>query len=196
MATKLRAGEEAGAAIEEGAARIDILGVAGNVRDILESIRYHDQEAGREMLTMFMDLGHDNGARSLGDTFVDFFTMANQGEVDHLADVVTAHVVRDLVEINWGPDEAYPQVVTDPIEDNPTALIEALTAAVAAKLVTADEPIEEIVRDRLGLPKKVALPPVPNPSVASVTDGTLAELEARLAHFKAREAARSAIIGT
>lgn len=158
VATAFRAGEQAGAALPDGY-RLELVGVEGTTRDELPLVKYHDEAMGRAALAMFLNLGHDNGARALGDTFVDFFVDANNATAEELDDVLTEYVIRDLVELNYGPDEAYPALVSDPISAESTPTAEALKALADAGLLgPIDEDLYGEVRRRYGLPKLAELP--------------------------------------
>ena len=153
LATKFRAAEEAGAAVPEGTYRLELVGVTGSVRDELPLVKYHDESIGRSALAMFLNLGHDRGARSLGETFVDYFVMALGAVIDEVAETVTEHVIRDLVELNFGADEAYPELVADELTPESLPTAEALKALVDAGVLTPDQSLEEYVRRRSGLPE-------------------------------------------
>lgn len=157
LVSALRSGDDAGAAIEAGQS-LTLLGITGQVFDMLPWVKYHDEAAGRSTLTMFLNLGHDSGARSLGDTFVDFFLMAEGALIAYIEEVVTEHVIRDLVVLNFGEDAPYPQLVADELtaESVPTAA--SLTALVEAGLIVVDEPLRADVRRRYNLPAELPVP--------------------------------------
>ncbi len=161
IAREARAGEDSGIALEEGWT-FSLVGVSGSTQDLLEWVKHHDEAIGRSVLAMFLNLGHDNGARSLGDTFVDFFLMALRRELRYIEEVVTEHVIRDFVRLNWGPDEPYPTLVAeDPRRESaPTA--DALSTLVTSGLITPDQMLRKHVRHVYGLPgEEPAANPVP-----------------------------------
>ncbi|KWW97364.1 Uncharacterized protein LI90_4336 (plasmid) [Carbonactinospora thermoautotrophica] len=168
LAREFRAGAHAGAALPDSM-RLELVGVNGSTRDELPLVQYHDQAISRSALAMFLDLGHDNGARSLGDTFVDYFVMSLQAITTWLAETTTEHVIRDLVELNFGADEPYPVLEFDEITSESTPTADALKTLVDAKLLTTDPELEDEVRRRYGLPPKpkekptTPTPPVPFP---------------------------------
>jgi hypothetical protein len=102
---------------------------------------------------MFLDLGHDAGARSLGETFLDFFTTSLQFVADSLAETFTEHVIRDFVELNFGPDTPYPVLEPGDLSANQSINADALKTLVEAKIIVPDEPLETRVRSELGLPE-------------------------------------------
>jgi hypothetical protein len=185
---KVRAGEEAGLVYEQGAASFRLVGVEGQVRDILSSVKHHDQEMSRSLLAMFLDLGHDNGARSLGETFSDFFVLAQQAIADQIADVVTEHIIRDLVEINFGVDEPYPLLKCDEITADSAPTAEALKQLAEAGYIIPDGALEELLRRRYGFPISALPTARPAPVSTIETDDqapTIEQLEDRLARLKA-----------
>lgn len=177
LAQGFRSGAHAGAAVPDGKYRLELLGVSGQVKDLLPSVKYHDESMGRSALAMFLNLGHDNGARALGDTFVDYFVMSLRSEDAWLCDVITEHVIRDLVELNFGPDEPYPVLVGDEISAESTPTSAALKELVDAGLITPDRPLEDEVRRRHGLPA-VDLESRPTPPPAALSPEQMAALVA------------------
>lgn len=153
IAAGLRAGAYAGGAVPDGKYRVELLAPNGQVRDVLPSIKYHDEAAGRSALAMFLNLGHDNGAKALGDTFVDYFMLAENALDNWVCEVVTEQVIRPFVAANFGVDEMYPVLQGDELTSEGTPTAEALKSLVDAKIITPDEGLETEYRRRLGLPK-------------------------------------------
>lgn len=147
----MRAGEQSGIVMPQGS-NLKLLGVEGSLVDPMPQLAYHGQEIARSVLAMFLDLGHDNGARNLGETFVDFFTLAINAVIADLEETFTEDVSRSLVELNFGPDEAYPEIAADDITPQAPLTAEAIGALVAAGVVTPDEPLEAFVRHQFGMP--------------------------------------------
>jgi len=160
IAQAFRAGATAGVALEEGYA-LNLVGVTGSTADALPLIKYHDEAASRALLAMFLDLGHDNGARALGDTFLDFFLMANTAVINNLEDTFTEHVIRDWAALNFGPDVAYPLLKADDLSANSAPTAAALKLLADAGLITADDELEADVRRRHGLPPMGTPRPAP-----------------------------------
>lgn len=159
VARSYRASENAGIAYPDDM-DVTLLAVQGSIRDALPSIKYHDESAGRAALAMFLNLGHDKGARSLGDTFVDFFTMALNAEIEMVEEFVTEEVIRDLVALNFGDEEPYPELKGEDLtaESMPTA--EGLAALGTAGMLTRDDPLENDLRRRFGFPMlSITAPP-------------------------------------
>lgn len=146
-----RAGATAGLYVPARAS-VALMGVSGQTVDLMPQIKYHDEKIAASALAMFLTLGHDAGARSLGDTFLDVFTSSLQAVADKIATTFTEHVIRDLVELNFGPDEPYPTLSPGRLADNKEIASAALKELVDAGVVTPDARLEEHVRRRNGLP--------------------------------------------
>jgi hypothetical protein len=153
LAASMRAGAEAGGAVRAGMA-VNVVGVEGSTADGLPWVKYHDESIGRSLLAMFLNLGHDNGARALGATFVDYFLLFLEGIIAQLEETATEHVIRDLVEHNFGPDEPYPMLKADKLAAESTPTAEALAQLADAGILTPDRELENDVRRRNGLPSK------------------------------------------
>lgn len=146
-----RAGANAYAALPRDMS-LELKGVSGGTHDVLGSVKYHGQQIGKSVLAMFLDLGHDNGARALGDTFADAFTDSLQTVADWIAETATEHIIRDLVEANLGPDEPYPVLTAGDLRANSRLGVDALRTLVDAGVVVPDAALEDQVRLDYGLP--------------------------------------------
>lgn len=155
IATGIRAGDNSGAAIPYGA-KLDLLGVTGQLPDADKPIRYHDEQIARAVLAHFLNLGTQTGSWALGSTFADFFTQSLQAVAQDIADVTTAHVVEDLVDLNYGPHVTAPRIVFDEIGSQTAAIAVAIRTLVDAGVLTPDEGLEAHMRLGLGLPTKTA----------------------------------------
>jgi len=151
VVTNLRAGHSAGAHYPAGM-NLKIQGVQGQTVDLIPRIKYNDQEISRSALAMFMDLGHDRGSQSLGETFHGVFMDAVQSFADSIAEVATEHIIRDLVELNFGPDEPYPTLTPGDLKASEGINSESLTRLVTAGVVRADDDLEAYIRTQNGLP--------------------------------------------
>jgi hypothetical protein len=172
VATSFRAGDAAGASLTPGA-DLELMGVTGKLPDTDGPIRYHDEQIARAVLAHFLNLGTETGSWALGSTFADFFTGSLNAVAGHIADITQQHVVEDLVDHNWGPNEPAPRLVVKPIgsEQPPTA--EAIKAFLDAGALTADDALEAHLRAMYGLPVRdeatsrrapAPAPPAPTPS--------------------------------
>ena len=155
LATSLRAGEAAGAAIPNGA-KLRLMGVEGDLPDALPVIEYHDNQIAHAVLAHFLNLGQQAGTGSyaLGVTFADFFTLSLQTLAQQIADVATMHIVEDLVDVNWGPDEPAPRITFDEIGSRQAATAQAIKLLIDAGVIQPDDVLEESSRQQYGLPPR------------------------------------------
>ncbi|MFI6368916.1 hypothetical protein ACIBG0_40095 [Nocardia sp. NPDC050630] len=156
IAQSYKAGSASGAATPYQA-RLRLAGVEGNLPDAQPAIDYHDAQIGRSVLAHFLNLGNSTGSWALGTTFADFFVMSLQTVAEMIRDTAQAHIVEDLVDANWGPDEPAPRIVFDEIGSRKDATAAALEILVRAGIITPDEAIEQAARQDYGLPIREAV---------------------------------------
>lgn len=175
IAQSFRGGDYAGVALPYGA-KLRLVGVEGSLPDIINSVRYDDEQMARRFLAMFIQLGQTKtGSRALGDSFIDFFALG----LDAMADWVAACTVvafRRIVTWNWGAGTRCPRLVSERDEDPELAATD-LVAMVTAGIITVDPELEASIRERKGLPPidpntprptaPVPQPPAPTPSAST-----------------------------
>ena len=155
LAEELRAGENAGASLANGAT-LESRGVVGSLPDLDKQIRYYDEQMARSVLANFLSLGGENsrGSYALGTTFADFFIQSLQAEARWVCDVLTQHVVEDIVDWNWGPDVRAPRVVCDEIGSKHPVTADAIAALINCGALQADVEIERYLRDTYGIAQR------------------------------------------
>lgn len=151
LATGLRSGTSAGAAIGHGA-KLRMAGVEGSLPDAQKWVEYYDSQINRAVLAHFLNLGQKTGSWALGSTFADFFALGLQSIAKDFADVFQQHVIDDLVDINWGPGTPSPRLVFDEIGSTSPITAEALQSLLQTGAIVADDPLERFVRHRFQLP--------------------------------------------
>jgi hypothetical protein len=151
IAQSYKSGAASGAATPYGA-KLRLAGVEGNLPDAQPAIEYHDAQIGRSVLAHFLNLGQQTGSWALGTTFEDFFTMSLQTIGELIRDTAQAHIIEDLVDANWGPDEPAPQLVFDEIGSRQSATAASLKILVDAGILTPDWALEQAARQDYGLP--------------------------------------------
>lgn len=157
LATSHRGGSTAGAALPSGA-KLRMAGVEGNLPLHEPEVKYHDEQIARAVLAHFLTLG-DKSSYALGVTFADFFTMSLQTIAKQLADTATSHIVEDLVDVNYGPDERAPRIVFDEIGSRQGATAADVAQLLASGVLRPDRSLEESLRQKYGLPPKDTPPP-------------------------------------
>lgn len=168
LAQSYRSGEAAGAALPHGG-KMRLLGVEGTLPDAEPVIRYYDEQIARAVLAHFLNLGTQTGSWALGSTFADFFTLSLQTVAKRVADIANAHVVEDLVDVNFGESEPAPRIVFDEIGSRHQATAEAIKLLVDAGAISRDQPLEQHLRQLYGLPSRQdpEIPPYdPDPAPA------------------------------
>lgn len=148
-----RAGEEAGVAIA-GGANFKLAGVEGQLPNLDKAIRYYDEQIARAVLAHFLNLGGDSskGSYALSDVLGGFFTDSLNTLSQDVADVFNQHVIEDLVDLNWGPEEPAPRLVPAPIGERQQITAEVIRALVECGALIVDDDLRAYVRDRWGLP--------------------------------------------
>lgn len=173
IAKGARAGDAAGASLPHGAT-FRFEGVTGKVPDLDKQIRYYDEQIARAVLANFLNLGGDNstGSYALGDTFANFFTNSLNALARHIATTTQQHVIEDLVDANWGPNEPAPRLVPPKIGAEHPATAEAIRALLDSGAVRWDPALEAHLRGLYGLPVRVDTTPEPTPEPAADPDPT------------------------
>lgn len=151
MAAALRGGDNSGAAVRNGA-NLQLMGVTGQLPAADPVIRYYDEQIARAVLAHFLNLGTETGSWALGSTFADFFTLSLETVAQQIDDTTSQHVIEDIVDWNWGPDEPAPRLVHDEIGSRHPATAEAIKALIDCGAMTADEALEQQLRTTYGLP--------------------------------------------
>lgn len=151
LAQGLRAGETAGASIPNGA-KLTLTGVTGQLPDAEAPIRYYDEQMAKSALAHFLTLGTQTGSWALGTTFADFFTMSLQTVAKSIAETATAHIIEDLVDLNFGESVPAPQLVFDEIGSQTPPTAQALQSLIQTGVIRPDDDLESFMRDRFGLP--------------------------------------------
>jgi hypothetical protein len=151
LAAALRGGDNSGAAVRNGA-DLELMGVSGTLPDADPVIRYYDEQIARAVLAHFLNLGTETGSWALGSTFADFFTLSLESVAQTVDDVFSQHVIEDMVDWNWGPEEPAPRLVHDEIGSRHPATADAIQKLIACGALTADEPLEQYLRTTYGLP--------------------------------------------
>ena len=173
MASSYRAGEWGGGALPHGA-KLRLQGVEGAQPRTMESIKYHDEAMARAWLLMFMQLGQtQTGSRSLGEAFIDWFSLAQETVAEWIAETFTDYVIGDWFLWNYGEDVALPKLHYEPAQR--TLAVAELKTLMDAGALVADPNLRAQIRVDHGLPPSanpddepvepppVALPPTLRP---------------------------------
>lgn len=166
MAEAFRAGEYSGAALPPGA-KLTLQGVNGTLPDIAAAVSYHDSQIAKNVLAQFLELGQSaHGSRALGQSMIDFFGLALDAIAKQVADVFNAHVIEDIVDLNWGENEPAPRLVPPSPSEQQELLPEALGALIERGAITPDDDLEAWLRSRHKLPARNTAEPAHTPQGA------------------------------
>jgi hypothetical protein len=166
LARRARVSEVSGASLPFGA-DLEFKGVTGTLPDHREFVVYQDEQIAGSVLAEVLKLGSsETGSRALGETFIDLLLYSQQAIADELQSVDTAHIVEDIVDINWGPDEQAPRIVVEDIGSDHRVTAEGLAALLKSGALKYDPALEDYVRRRLyRLPARVeTVPALPAPT--------------------------------
>ncbi|QFG08064.1 portal protein [Gordonia phage PCoral7] len=167
MAMQYRGGDNAGVGLPYGA-DLKLVAPNGNLIDIGAAIAYHDNMIAIAGLAHFLNLEGKGGSYALADVQENTFTQSVQTVGEHQRDTANAHVIEDLIDINFGVDEQAPLLVFDEIGSRQAATAAALKMLVEAGLLSPDVLVEANVRQRMGLPAKPDDTPAPAPAAPAL----------------------------
>lgn len=146
IATRARAGDNSGVSIGKDAS-FTLEGVKGTLIDPDKFVRYQDEQIARAVLAHFLNLGTQTGSWALGSTFADFFTLALQAIAEEIRNIGSAHIVEDLVDINFGRTAPAPPIVFDEIGSRRAA--QALEELRKAAGLEDDEDMAQFIREHV-----------------------------------------------
>jgi hypothetical protein len=151
-ARQYRGGNTAGLAIPFGS-KFDIKGVQGQLPSgfVQQQIEYHDKQMALAALAHFLNLDR-GGSYALASVQESTFSQGVQQVAEMMRDTAQAHIIEDLVDVNWGPDEACPMLIVDEIGSQQDATAASLQMLVGAGLLTPDKDLENFERQQMGLP--------------------------------------------
>jgi phage gp29-like protein len=84
--------------------------------------------------------------------------MSLQTLAEQVADVATQHVVEDLVDINFGPDEPAPRITFQEIGSRSAVTAQAIALLVNSGVLLREPALERYIRETYGIPDKEPLP--------------------------------------
>ncbi|APE11017.1 MULTISPECIES: hypothetical protein [unclassified Rhodococcus (in: high G+C Gram-positive bacteria)] len=173
LASNFKGGMTSGVGLANGQ-KLELLSVQGVLLDIQKAIDYQDKQIAIAGLAHFLNLD-TGGSFAMASVQEGTFTQSVQTLGETIADVGTAHVVEDLVDLNWGEDEPAPKIVFDEIGSRQDLTASALKMLIDAGLIRLDRSLEEYTRQQYGLPAKDTPPPSEPwtpPSGPTETEGT------------------------
>jgi phage gp29-like protein len=147
--------QKAGLVLPNAGWKFELAGITGQVRDAKESISHHNLQISMAGLAMFLTLGQtQTGARSLGETMSDFFSLSIQATANQIARTIERTTLRRLIDYNF-TGVRHPKLVPQEILSMKfESLVAALKdlAAAGVNVVQPDDEIEGWIRKKMGAP--------------------------------------------
>lgn len=127
------------------------------------AINFHDKSIALAGLAHFLNLDR-GGSYALASVLADPFVQSVQALGEFIRDTSNAHIVEDLVDLNFGKDEPAPRIVFDEIGSRQDATAASLAILVQNGLLEPDEALKIALRQKFGLtaPSSDPTPSDPN----------------------------------
>lgn len=151
MANAYRAGDQSGMSRPFGS-KFTLRGVQGLLMPARPAIEYHDAQIGRAALAHFLNLDGAGGSYALASTQADLFITSLSATAEEVRSTAQAHLVEDLVDWQFGPDEPAPKLVFDDIGSSDMAIAQAIRTLVDSGVISPDGVLENWTRRSLGIP--------------------------------------------
>lgn len=149
VASNYKGGSNSGVGLANGQ-KLELLGVSGNLPDMQQAINFHDKSIALAGLAHFLNLDR-GGSYALASVLADPFVQSVQALGEFIRDTSNAHIVEDLVDINFGEDEPAPRIVFDEIGSRQDATAAALGILVQNGLLEPDDELKIMLRQKFGL---------------------------------------------
>lgn len=120
---------------------------------IMPYIEHHDLMIARSVLAQFLNLaGAKTGSYSLSEDQSDLFLMTLDSVANYIGNVINRKAIPELVSANWNVDK-YPKLAHDPVGGrDPSKLVDSVQK-MTNTVIKPDGPLEDFMRDYLGLPE-------------------------------------------
>lgn len=118
LLSSIAAGEDAALVVPHGG-DIKFRGVEGLTSNVLESVKFMNEEMGRALLGMIVNAGQTGqGTYSSSDNFMDLLALFHKVVLDWYCDLLTEQVVERWVTFNLGADAPSARVIWTPTDDS------------------------------------------------------------------------------
>jgi phage gp29-like protein len=133
---------------------VEIMAIPTQLRDPLGSIQHHDEQIARSVLAQFLNLGFSqSGSRALGQATSDFFLASLNTYSSYIAGIINEGPIPQLVDINFGPQDRYPELEAIPIAGiDFERMARSLMMLAQNSLVHPDRDLISHVHKIMGLP--------------------------------------------
>jgi hypothetical protein len=87
-------------------------GISDQTAGLMASVQHHDREIAKNVLAQFIDLGAgDSGSFALSKDQSGFFLLGLKATANYMSGVINEELIKELVDLNFGKQEAYPKLV-------------------------------------------------------------------------------------
>lgn len=130
-------------------------GIADQSAALMESVKHHDRMIMTNILAQFLDLGAGaTGSYSLSKDQSSFFGLAVKAIGEYVSNVINEQIIKELVTLNYGEQEAYPRFTFPSIgEIDFTEMADVIQKLTAAGVVKNDPQFKVYVHKMFGLPE-------------------------------------------
>lgn len=130
-------------------------GIKDQTGGLMASVGHHDRMIMTNILAQFLDLGSDaKGSFALSKDQTSFFAMILMDIAANVSCVMNDQCIKELVDLNYGPQEKYPTLCSSKIGDTDVAVMaEALSKLCTSGLIKKDPQLFTWIHDTFGLPK-------------------------------------------
>lgn len=139
----------------------------GKAVDFNQVIARYEQRMAMVGLAQFIHLGMNAvGARALGESSQDFFTLSVSGWADLIEETIHRYATERLMRLNFFPGiTAYPRIVHESIVRKSLAEVaDYINKLVGSMVITPDSDLEKYLRELAELPEKKEMPVVKTPA--------------------------------
>lgn len=122
---------------------------------IVSAIDHHDRAILHAMLASFIMLGSgaSSGSYNLGENLLYFFFKSCEDSAEYVSSQIVNQVIRQLVDVNYGVQESYPQLKFAPMGEMDTVEMSGVLKTLSdAGLLLKDARMLEFVHDAFKLP--------------------------------------------
>jgi hypothetical protein len=146
-------------------------------------IEFENKEIVHAFVANFLALGQDGkGSYSLSFDLSDFFLSTVEFIGEMMCDELNRAVIKDIVDLNFGPQEKYPRLTCTGISDKAgKELAEIIQILLNSHAITAGPELEDNLRQRYGLPEKPEGQEEPSPDQVEETPEENEDAEAEAA---------------
>lgn len=160
MGANIRSNEKGYIVLPNKEWTVEIMVPNGNPQgqQITEMIEHHSKKILHTVLASFLSLGSDGvGSYALSADQSSFFLKVDEDMAHYMAEEINRQVIKKLVDLNYGPQEIYPELTFARLGDiDYGEMSQTILTLVQAGMVRPGSRMMTWVRDNFGLPEMTA----------------------------------------